>query len=169
MLRVMNGFPVGGDGDWVLSEPALTTPQVRALAGGLHSATLENWIPELVAPDVRGGRGHRYDRYWSVRETVAVCTIRGLRLAGCPLKRIAGAKKRIEADWHDDWRDHVLVWDGADLFTIDRWGDLRSVWKRPDQLMMRQAVALPVAKWRKEAQRLGDAALREAQERRGGV
>ncbi|MGZ3546670.1 MAG: helix-turn-helix domain-containing protein [Gemmatimonadaceae bacterium] len=129
----------------------METRSVCELAG-LKISTLDYWVrTQLVVPSVRDGTGHRITRLWSVQDAVVVRTIKALRDAGCPLQSLRRVKQHLEDHWNETVAENVLVWTGDDLQTIDRWGNLRSLWRKPDQLTF-HLVAMPVAKWRAETE-----------------
>jgi hypothetical protein len=136
--------------DPALGALGLSTDEVCRLAGNLKYSTLEYWIRlGLCSPGIRGSRGKRYTRYWTVRDAVMVRTIKALRDAGCPLQRIRAAQRLIELHWSESFSGSVLVWDGHDLLAIGPWGEVRSVWRKPGQLAF-HALAIPVGQWRLE-------------------
>lgn len=118
----------------------------------MPSSTLDSWIikgmcrPSLVPPS-----GRRAERYWSVRDVVAVRAIRALRQAGCPLSMIQRATLLIEREWQAQLSDTVLVWDGRDLITLTPAGDVISLVTRAGQSMLEgmvlQPVACPIGTW----------------------
>ena len=114
---------------------------------GMSLTTLDYWARTgLVEPSVRGSVGRRVERRWSVQDALVVRAIKGLRDAGCPLQRVREAKRLLVEAWSEDLSDHVLVWDGADVLAIDKWGKARSLVKRPDQHVL-HFVALPLGAW----------------------
>src|SRR5207248_2851880 len=108
----------------------------------VNISTLDYWIRTgLVTPGIRGSSGYRIARLWTVQEAVVVQAIKALRDAGCSLQAIRNAKAYLEDHWGETIAENVFVWAGDDLQVIDKWGNLRSVWKKPDQLAF-QIVAM---------------------------
>jgi DNA-binding transcriptional MerR regulator len=124
-------------------------------------STLNSWSKRtettepLVEPSLLGSSGKRADRYWSVQDLVVVRTIKALRQAGCPLQQLRKAKVEIAAAWDGELSSVFLYWDGNDLVATDPWGSLRSLVKHPGQQML-HLVAVPLDRWKREADQLAD-------------
>lgn len=126
------------------------TPLVCSITG-VAPSTLDYWILKgLVRPSIREGSGRRATRYWSVRDVVVVRSVKALRDAGCPLGVLRKIKPTLDELGEDGLSGNVLVWDGADVLVIDKWGNLESLRKRPRQQML-HIVAIPVADWERDA------------------
>jgi len=125
---------------------SLGSSDVCRLAG-LSLTTLDYWARTgLVEPSIRGSAGRRVERRWSIQDALVVKAIKGLRDAGCPLQRVREARHLLEAHWNEDLSHRVLVWDGADILAIDKWGVAQSLVRRPNQEVL-HFVALPLGPW----------------------
>lgn len=135
-------------------QPGLTTKEVVRLCG-VPSSTLDSWVSKgLCRPSLVPPSGKRAERYWSVRDVVAVRALRALRKAGCSLAILHRAMLLIEREWRSHLGDTVLVWDGRDLITLTPAGDVVSLVTRAGQSMLQgtvlQSVACPIGTWERQ-------------------
>ena len=119
----------------------------------------------VVAPSVIGSSGKRYERWWSLRDVIAVRTVKALRDSGCPLQKVREAVKLLES-LDESLTTTRLVWDGHDVFLQDQWGQIVSAIRRPGQFVLHTTV-LPLAQWEAETSDLAkDIAVRAEKRRR---
>jgi DNA-binding transcriptional MerR regulator len=158
-----------------LAEPLIgfSTRLVCEIAG-VAPSTLNSWAAgesPLIQPSILGPDGKRSDRYWSVRDLVAVRAIKALRQAGCPLQQLRKASELVALDWGAHLGEVVLYWDGADLIAVNSWGHVQSLIQHPGQQMF-QLVAIPLDEWRAAAEPLASAidldAIRTRRNKRAG-
>lgn len=128
------------------------TPAVLRLTG-VPASTLDYWVAkELVAPSLHPSTGRRATRWWSLEDVIVIRTIKALREAGCPMQTLRRARAVLEAAGLESTTPAVLVWDGHDLLSFDRWGEARSEFRHPGQGVF-HVVAIPLPEWRSEAER----------------
>ena len=132
-------------------EPYLPTPVVLRLTG-LRPSTLDYWVRVgLAEPSVRASQGRRKTRRWSVRDVVSVRALKALHDAGCPHRLLLRAKAQLAEAWESQLRDRHLFWDGHDLLTLQPWGEIESVIRRPRQAQL-HVVAVPLELWTQETE-----------------
>ena len=129
---------------------ALTTPQVTE-AAKVPLSTLNYWVLRgLVKPSLIDSAGHRFVRYWSVRDLVLVRLIKSLRDAGCPLQQVIRAQETLDRIWATDLDRVVLYWDGHDILAKE-WDEIASVVAEPGQEAL-LVIAQSVARWKVQAE-----------------
>jgi DNA-binding transcriptional MerR regulator len=128
---------------------AIPTPALCRLAG-VKRQTLDHWVKSgLVTASFRGSEGRRRTRWWSINDVVVVRAVRTLREAGCPLQQVKKAKALLDGAGIS-MSQALLYWDGKDVLSVEEWGTVRSMVRRPGQQVL-HVVALPLRHWFAEA------------------
>ena len=124
----------------------ISTIEVLARAD-LAASTLNYWVDQgHIRPTPIPGMGHRYLRYWTPDEAVAVRAMKVLRDAGCPMTFVANVLDLITLGPGEP--DHTLLhWDNHSL----SWASPKAVKriKVPTELAT-VAVFLPIFRWKEE-------------------
>lgn len=126
-----------------------SSPTVCSITG-VPPSTLNYWVATgVVSPSLRGRAGRRATHWWTLRDLIAVRTVKALRDAGCPLQTLRRAQAVIEEAGLEGLGDAVLHWDGLDLLRIGEFGDVESVIEHPGQGVL-HLVAIPIGRWEAE-------------------
>jgi len=124
-------------------------------AAKIAPSTLAYWVRVgVVKPSVIGPSGHRYERWWSLSDVVAIKTVKALRDSGCPLQTVRRAVALLRS-LDQDLASSRLVWDGEDVFIQDEFGSIVSAFRRPGQLVL-HATVLPLADWARESDEISE-------------
>lgn len=147
------------------------TTQVICARLGIASSTLDHWIAKgLCQPTLLKQRGHRYQRYWTLRDVAVVRTIKQLRASGLSLQKVALVRTQLEQRWDVGLSEMVVLWDGHEVLAVDGMRGVMTVLDEAGQLAFEevlQVVSVPFARWLDEADGWAqDVDVRDIQDKR---